>query len=183
MKVPPMPVALVSASATVGYVKGSLPLGTISSTKRHRVMTPMIDRREPRSWLKRFKVVYEPQFIMPVFGLTVIAAITLWAIVYVLLDIFVGDHPNFPEQNIIEFGLTSALVWMVGWMIAGLAYATSPIKMNQSTAFATCIVSMALFAYLIAFSTHKKILQPPKTMEKKIDRTILCKTYPKARGC
>ena len=36
---------------------------------------------------------------------------------------------------------------------------------------------------LIAFSTHKKILQPLKPLEKKVDRMIYCKAYPKASGC
>ena len=121
--------------------------------------------------------------IMRMFNLTAIAALTLWGIVYLLLKIFVGEHPNFPGQNIIEFVLNSALLLIVGWMAVGVAYATSPFRIDQSTAFATCIISMAIFAYLIAFSTHKKILQPPKTLEKKIDRMIVCKNYPRALGC
>ncbi len=120
---------------------------------------------------------------MPTFGLTAIAALALWGIVYALLVIFVGDNPNFPGQNIIEFVLNAALLLIIGWMAVGAAYATSPIKMDQSTAFATCVVTMALFAYLIAFSAHKKILQSPQTLDTKIDRMIVCKNYPQARGC
>ena len=98
---------------------------------------------------------------MSMLGLTAIAALTFWGIVYALLAIFVGDNPNFSGQNIIEFVLNAALLLIIGWMAVGAAYATSPFKIDQNIAFSTCIVSMALFAYLIAFSAHKKIVQSP----------------------
>ena len=120
---------------------------------------------------------------MPTLGLTAIAALTFWGIVYALLAIFVGDNPNFPGQNIIEFVLNAALLLIIGWMAVGAAYATSPFKIDQSTSFATCIITMAVFAYLIAFATHKKVLQPLKPLENKVDRMIVCKNYPQARGC
>ena len=120
---------------------------------------------------------------MTTFGLTIIAAIILWGIVYLLLDIFVGEHPNFPGQNIIEFVLNSAILLMVGWLSVGAAYSTGRFRMTQSTSFATCIITMAVFAYLIAFATHKKVLQPLKPLEKKVDRMISCKNYPRAPGC
>ena len=120
---------------------------------------------------------------MPTFLLTIVAALTLWSIVYLLLNAFVGDQPNFSNHNPLEFVVNSALLLIIGWVITGLAYAIGRFKMTQSTAFATCISTMAVFAYLIAVSTHNKTLRPMKPLEKKIDRVMLCKTYPKAPGC
>jgi hypothetical protein len=120
---------------------------------------------------------------MQTFVLTALAALTFWSIVYLLLHIFVGDHPNFPGQNVVEFGVNAALLLMVGWMVVGAAYAAGRFRMSRQTAFASCLTAMAAFAYVIASGTHQKILQSPKPLEKKFDRTLYCKINPKASGC
>jgi hypothetical protein len=120
---------------------------------------------------------------MQTFLLTALAALTFWSIVYLLLHIFVGDHPNFPGQNVVEFGVNAALLLIVGWVVAGVAYFAGPFKLSKKAAFATCLAAMALFAYVVASGTHKKILQPPKPWEKKLDRAVHCKINPKAAGC
>ena len=144
---------------------------------------------ELRLPLKRFSSLYDARGLydayttMAPFGLTVLAALTLWSIVHLLLNAFVGDQPNFPNENPLEFVVNSVLLLIVGWMMTGVAYAIGRFKMNQSTAFTTCISTMAVFAYLVAVSTHNKILRSVKPLEKKVDRIMICKTYPQARGC
>ena len=120
---------------------------------------------------------------MPTFVLTAIAALTFWSIVYLLLHLFVGDHPNFPSQNLVEFGVNAALLLMIGWIVVGAAYVVGRFKMGRQTAFAACLTAMAAFAYVVASGTHQKIVQPPKPLEKKFDRTLYCKINPKSPGC
>jgi hypothetical protein len=120
---------------------------------------------------------------MPTFGLTVLAALTLWSIVYLFLHAFVGGQPNFPGQNLLEFVVNASLLLMVGWMMTGFGYDVARFKMTESRAFAACVMTMAIFAFLIAVSTHNKTLQSLKPLEKKVDRATLCKTYPQSRGC
>ena len=120
---------------------------------------------------------------MPTFVLTAIAALTFWSIVYLLLYLFDGDHPNFPKRNLVEFGVNAALLLMIGWMVVGAAYVVGQFKMSRQTAFAACLTAMAAFAYVVASGTHQKIVQPPKSLEQKFDRTLYCKINPKAPGC
>jgi hypothetical protein len=117
------------------------------------------------------------------FGLTVLAALTFWSIVLLLLEAFVGGSPNFPGQDFVEFVLNVALLLMFGWMVTGFRYAVGLFKATESTAFTTCIISMAVFAYLVAVSTYNKTVRPMTRLEKTVDRTMFCKTYPNARGC
>ena len=119
---------------------------------------------------------------MRALSLTVPAAFTFWGIAYVLLDTFAGDHPDFPGQNILEFVVNSALLLMVGWMVVAAVYATGGFKISQRTAFTTCVLTMAVFAYSIASGTYKKILQPPTPLQKKFDRFPPLQELPQVSG-
>jgi hypothetical protein len=46
-------------------------------------------------------------------------------------DQFLKDYPDFPARNLVEFVLKSGLLLMVGWMVAGAAYALRRFKMGQ----------------------------------------------------
>jgi hypothetical protein len=119
---------------------------------------------------------------MSTFGLTVVAAATFWSIVYLLLVLFVGQNGDFPWQNALEFLVNIGLLLMLGWMAAGAAYALTRFKMTANSAFTICIVTMALFSYMIASSTYVKLVEPQKRFERRFDRTI-CKANPKSPGC
>jgi hypothetical protein len=120
---------------------------------------------------------------MQTFFLTGLAALTFWSIVYLLLHKFVGGRPNFPGQNVVEFAVNAALLLMVGWMVVGAAYAAGRFRMNRQTAFATCLVAMATFTYVVASGTYQKIIQPPKPLESNKFRQTKASRRLKSRKC
>jgi hypothetical protein len=127
---------------------------------------------------RSFNAASRAAVAMPTFGLTVLAAATFWSIVYLLLVVFVGGHPNFSGQNIVEFIVNASLLLMLGWLFAGVAYAVTRFKLTEKAAFTTCVVTMAVFAYAVGTGTYNKVIEP----QKRFDR-VICKTNPKTPGC
>jgi hypothetical protein len=88
-------------------------------------------------------------------GLTAIASLIIWCATYSALRIAVGPDPDRPG-NLFDIALHSIILFLLGWIVAGLGYLLSGFKMRAPTAARTAIGASLIFALMMGVGIYKE---------------------------
>jgi hypothetical protein len=89
-------------------------------------------------------------------GLTAIASLIIWCATYSALLIMVGPQADRPG-DLLDVTIHSILLFVVGWLVAGLVFLASGCSIRAPSAARVAIGASLVFAIMIGTGTYMQV--------------------------